>query len=436
MAYIEAFIYYIAVVLFIYLITFGVFTLFYMLYGQFRISYLHGDVTGELNKKYFYKLMKNKYFKSLTALYIIIFVSFYVSNFTGYMGKERAYPQAKAYATVGDLVYFWHTVGINIHMKIGFERYARLVNPEGLLDTGIQNFQSFLLSRMYKYIPQNDGEREFWYYKYKQLYMVKIRYSPDNPFNPHPRLEKIMNKMYDSSYKLFDKSFKDKVISNQRYVFIGQMSYYLTNNIAHYATYEKMNYLEKLFIFMDDKELFQRNIDYANLLNKVYKKYKTDEEVKKEFDDNPYNLGLFYAGITRTYDHFLTYNSHNNINPCTSEEIIIFTNLVEDFYSWEFREKNSSFHKLNKREQKQIKWLYKATALSFSYGVATYLCEMPLKYKDSRKLYKVHDYKILPIIKNNYEFTERAVTYDNFTKFSKLENLLEIKNQKTNQKDK
>jgi len=44
---------------------------------------------------------------------------------------------------------------------------------------------------MYRYIPKEDGEREFWYYKYKQLYMVKIRYSPDFAANPSPRFTKI-----------------------------------------------------------------------------------------------------------------------------------------------------------------------------------------------------------------------------------------------------
>lgn len=440
MAYIESFLLYILVLLFIYMITFGVFVLFYMFYGYFRLTYAHENVTKDIYKNYLYKLIKNRYYKLLTALYIVIFAFFYISNFMNYTGKDSAYSKAKSYAVVADAVYLWHTIGINIHMETGFQKYARLINPEGLLDTGVQNFQSFLLSRMYQYIPKDDGEREFWYYKYKQLYMVKIRYRPDSSYNPHPRFEKIMNKMYDTSYKLYDKPFKDKNIDNQKYIFIGQMSYYLTSNMAYYATYDKMNYLKKLFMFIDNKKLFQRNIDYANLLNKVYKKYKTDKELKKEFDKHPYNLGLFYAGLLRVYNNNIVYNSHNDINPCTSKEIKIFTNLVEDFYSWVFREKNSSFYDLSEREQKQIKWLYRATALSFSYRVATYLCEIPLKYKDSRRLKKVHDYRILPIYKNNYEFMHKSsVTTDNFIEFSKLENLLEekeLKNQITNQKDK
>jgi len=430
-AYIEAFLLYILVLLFIYLITFGIVVLFYMIYGYFKLSYVHlNNTSKQIYKEHLYTLIKHKIYKILTALYIIIFVVFYVNSLTNYTGKNRAYPQAKSYAVVGDFVYFWHSVGINMSLKTGFQKYARFINPEGILDTGVQKFQSFLLSRMYQYIPEDDGEREFWYYKYKQLYMAKIRYSPGSAANPHPRFSKIMNKMYDTSYKLYDKSFKDKVINNQRYVFIGQMSWYLSDNTAYYATYERMNYLKKLFLFMDDKELFQRNIDYAHLLNKVYLKMKNDKDVKKEFDKNPYNLGLFYAGILHTYDQYITYNSHNNINPCTSKEIKIFTNIVEDFYNWEFREKNSSFHNLNKREQKQIKWLYEATALSFSYGVATYMCEISLKYKDDVKLNKYDAYTRLPLYKNKREFKDLTFTLEEFTKFSNLENLLEEKEPK------
>ena len=439
MAYLEAFIYYIAVVLFIYLITFGVVVLFYMFYGYFKLTYVHVDVTKEIYKEYLYKLIKNKFYKILTVLYITIFAVFYVNSLTNYIGKERAYPQAKSYAVVGDFVYFWHSVGINMSLKTGFQKYARFINPEGLLDTGVQNFQSFLLSRMYKYIPKDDGEREFWYYKYKQLYMVKIRYSPDSAANPHPRFEKIMNKMYDTSYKLYDKSFKDKIINNQRYVFIGQMPYYLISNMPYYATYERMNGLDRLFIFMDNKELFQRNIDYAHLLNKVYEKYKTDKEVKIEFEKNPYSLGMLYTGNLYAYDHYITYNSHNNITPCTSQEIKKFTNLVEDFYSWVFREKNSSFHKLSEREQKQVKWLYEVTALSFSYGVTTYLCEIPLEYKDDVKFNKFDSYTRLPLYKNKREFKDVTFTLEEFIKFSNLEKLLEekeAKNKIANQRDK
>ncbi len=440
MAYIESFFLYVAAVLFMFAVLFGGAVVLYMLVGQMKLFYSIGGMTWEKEKKLLFKLIKSRFFKFLTFAYLVAFVFFYVNESINYYGKGSAYPKAKSYAIVGDFVYFWHSVGINIHVKTGFQEYARFINPEGYLDRKIQNFQSFLLSRMYQYIPKDDGEREFWYYKYKQLYMVKIRYHPESAANPNPRFSKIMDKMFDTSYKLYDKSFKDKNINNQRYVFIGQMSYYLSNNIAYYATYNnKISYLKKLFIFMDNKELFQKNIRYAHLLYGVYKKYKRDKNVKKEFDETPYNLGLFYAGILVTYDMYITYNAHNNINPCTSKEIKIFVGIVEDFYNWEFRDKNSSFHKLSKREQDQVKWLYEDAALSYSYGVATYLCEIPLKYKDDVKFNKFDSYTRLPLYKNKREFKDVTFTLEEFTKFSKLEKLLEQKerkNKKSIKKDK
>jgi len=356
-----------------------------------------------------------------------------------YYGKDRSYPQAKSYAIVGDLVYFWHSVGVNIRLKRGMEKYSRLVQAEGNLNKEIQKVQTFLLNKMYQYIPEGDGEREFWYYKYKQLFIVKIRYKPDSPANPHPRFSNIMDSLYDTSYKLYDKPFKDKVINNERYVFITQMSYYLINNMVYYATYERSNYLYKLFKFMGDKELFKRNIEYGNFLLNVYEKMKTDPDIAKVFNENPYSLGIFYAGILRTYGNYITHNSHNSINPCTSKEIQIFTNIVEDFYVWIFAENNSSFNNLSSREQRQMKWLYNACALSFTYGVATYICEIELKYKDNRRLFKYGNYKILSTYKDENTFHYYTPTLNDFIEFSKLENLLNKRNQKnkiTNQKDK
>lgn len=413
-----------------FVVLFGGAVFLYMLLGQLKIFFSKEEVTWELEKNFLFKLTKNKFFKLTIVAYFLAFTFFYRIESMDYYGKDRAYPKAKSFAIVGDLVYFWHSVGIN----------ARWIKCENKLDNKIQTIQSLVLEKMYQYIPKQDGEREFWYYKYRQLYIAKTRYKPeDSPYNPHPRFSKIMDGLYNTSYKLYEKPFKDKVINNERYVFIAQMSYYLINNIAYYATYERSQYLDKLFEFMGDKELFKRNTEYANLILNIYKKFKADREVAKVFNNNPYSLGILYSSLLYSYDNTLNHNSHFNINPCTSKEIKIFTSLVEEFYAWIFKNKGSSYHQLSQREKKQMKWLYNSCALSFSYGVATYICEIPLKYKDSRRLEKYHDFRILPVYKNEEEFLSRAVTVDDFIEFSKLENLLNERNKKnqiTNQKDK
>jgi len=440
MAYIESFLLYIAVVLFMFVVLFGGVVFLYMLFGQLKLFFATEEVTLEKEKNLLYKLVKNKFFKLIIIFYFMASISFYIEESFTYYGKDRAYPQAKSYAIVGDLVYFWHSVGVNIRTKKGFEEYYRLVNYQNNLDNKIQKVQSFILRKMYQYIPDSDGEREFWYYKYKQLYVAKIRYKPGSASNPDPSFSKIMDALYDTSYKLYQKPFKDKVINHERYVFIAQPSYYLINGMAYYATYKPMNYLDKLFILMDNKELFQRNIDYAHLLLNVLKKFKNDKGVKDAFNNNPYALGMLYAGVTYAYDHYVAYNSHHGINPCGSKEIKIFLSAVEDFYVWIFRDKHSSFHKLSSREQKQIKWLYNSCALSFSYKVATYICEMPLKYKDNRIIFKYNNTSfVLPVYKTKEDLWWETATLNDFINFTHLELLLEKreeKNKNLNKKDK
>ena len=436
MVYIESFVYYIAVVLFMFVVIFGSIVLLYMLFGQIKLFWANEDLTLKREKEFLYKLIKNRFFKLTLLAYFATFAFFYVNQSINYFSNDRAYPKAKAYAIVANTVFLWQSIGVNIKINRGFGSYYRLVQPENDLDNKIQKIQTFLLNKIYQFIPKEDGEREFWYYRYKQLYVAKIRYKPGNIHNPHPRFTKIMDEMYDTSYKLFNKPIKDRIIDKQRYLPIAQMSYYLKSNMSYYATYVKLKNLDKLFEFLDNKTLFQINIDYMNLLDKVYKKIQTDKKVAKEFNDNPYSFGLLYSSLLYGVGHNIIHNSHNEINLCISKEIKAFVNLVEKFYSWVFRDINSSFHKLSQKEQRQIKQLYFFNAISINYGVATYLCDIPIKYKDDRRLFKYMDTKILPIYKNNEEFLDIAVTMNDFVAYAKLEKLLNKKNQKNSTKDK
>ena len=416
MAYVEAFLLYVAVVLF----------MFVVLFGSVAVVFV---VLGYAQK------LKSKWFKLAIVTYFAIFAFFYVNQAIRYFADDRAYPKAKAYAIVANTVMLWHSLGVNIRMKKGFESYYRLVNYENPLDRKIQKIQSFLLQRMYRYIPEEDGEREYWYYTYKQLYVAKIRYKPDSPHNPHPRFSKIMDAMYDTSYKLYNKPFKDRIIDKKRYLPIAQMSVYLMRNIGYYATYERMQYLDKLFLFMSDKELFQRAIDYTDLLYKVYKKFRTDKEVARTFHRSPYSLGLLYASLLDGYDLKIIHNAHFGIDPCSAPEMRTFLHLVEEYYEWIFKDPRSSFHQLSRREKKQIKWLYGAKALAYSYAVGTYLCEIPLKYKDDRRLFPYDDERILPVIQKIDDYVMAEYTIK-FTNLQPLIDRREAKKQKPNEKDK
>jgi len=299
MSYIESVLLYLAVVVFMFTVLFGGVVFLYMFFGQLKIFFSKEEVTLEVEKNFLYKLIKNRFFKWSVVAYFSAFSFFYINQAINYFGSQRAYPKAKAFAIAADTVLFWQSVGINIKLNRGFGVFYRLIRPEDSVDTKIQEVQDFFLSKMYQYIPESDGEREMWFYKYKQLYMAKIRYLPESVHNPHPRLSNIMDGMYNTSYKLYEKPIKDKEFDIERYLPIAQMSYYLLSNIAYYATYERSNYIDKIDKFSANKQLFQKEIDYTNLLENIYSKIKNDSKVAEVFDNNPYTLGILYGALAK-----------------------------------------------------------------------------------------------------------------------------------------
>jgi len=434
MAYIESFLLYIAVVMFMFVVLFGGVVFLYMLFGQLKIFFSKEEVTLEIEKNFLFKLIKNKFFKFAILAYFATFAFSYINQATNYFGSDRAYPKAKAYAIVADTVYLWHSIGVNIAIHRRWSS-IRLVSPENKLNEKIQKVQTFLLNKMYQYIPEEDGEREFWYYKYKQLYIAKIRYKPGGFANPHPRFQNFMDAMYDTSYKLYNKSFRDKIINKQRYVPIAEMAYYLANNIYYYASYKVGNDAIKMYKFMDDKELFQRAISYEKLLANVYKTIQTDREVEKHFDNKPYALGLLYGGALDVSDFVLTHYTKYGANPCELEEMQRHLQYIQDFYYWALEDKKSSFNHLSSRQQKQIYTLIRFTAFSANARVANYICDVSFEFIQLQGKGNFRDYhfQMVPNFQNDKDFVEEfGISY--YDDYIDLKSLLQYKNTQTKEK--
>jgi hypothetical protein len=233
-----------------------------------------------------------------------------------------------------------------------------------------------------------------------------------------------MDDMHKTSHALYKKPIKDRVIDRERYLPIAQMSYYLVSNEGYFTPFERISYLDRLFKFMENKELFQKSIRYNTLLNNVYMKIKNSKEVERVFDRHPYLKGLFYAALIKNIHHNIVYDTHNGADICGNEKMKRLVEVIQDFYAWVFIEKDSSFKKLSQREKRQILWLYGTTrygtTINFSYQLSKYVCKIPYIYKDEKNL---------PEYKNEWEFFSETVTVKDFVKFTNTKKLLnEIKN--------
>ena len=96
---------------------------------------------------------------------------FYIIQSFNYYGKNRAYPEAKAYKIVSDISVFFSETFVasrNLYFK-----------PQGLkFIEPYEEWQTYLLNKAFKYIPQNDGERAIWKYEYLYANYIRARTAP------------------------------------------------------------------------------------------------------------------------------------------------------------------------------------------------------------------------------------------------------------------
>ena len=171
MVYIEAFLLYVAVVLFMFVVLFGGAVFLYMLFGQLKLFFVKEDVTWEREKEFLYKLVKNRFFKFLILAYFATFTFFYINKAVDYFGVDRAYPKAKAYKIVADLILFDYDFFIanrNLYYRpIGL----KFIKP-------YQKIQNYLMQKGFQYIPKDDAERAIWKYEYFYSQYVRAMAAP------------------------------------------------------------------------------------------------------------------------------------------------------------------------------------------------------------------------------------------------------------------
>jgi hypothetical protein len=420
MAYIEGFLLYLLVVLIIFLVL-----VIPMIFFGWILSYIEF-----FHKRKFFQflfLKKSKFFKDRTEPYLniskilksnsIVFFTlvyittvsvFYGKQSSSYYGKDRAYPEAKAYAIVGNSVSFVHSFLFS---------FPRLNIHENDLDNRFMAFQDFILDRMYQYIPAYDAEREYWKYKFKFQSIITQRYVP--VIDKHrkdkgrffmtemgiaeysPRLYPLLDDMRRISKALYDGDMKDKEFDKgKRYLPIAHISYYLGLNFIHYTSLKRPEgnvYTAKTRLMFQDKALFTQYLEFTDILVALQNKIDNNSDVKRVFDKNPMHQSFLLASLLRSFNAKIRYKVFNDIYPCDLQEAQQYLAYHKKFDEW-IKDRRGSFRTLSRRGQKATKSIFAGTGGSQSFFIiAKYICEIPidyyLEYEKRLSFYKKGDYK-------------------------------------------
>lgn len=414
MPYIESFLIYLLIIISIFLIIIIpiIFIVWYMSHFEFFnrrkifqfifLKKFKFKKNQEVKKEEFSKLLKVILKSNAIVFATIIYFSmsgyFFAKQSYIYYGKDRVYPQAKAYAIVGNTVYLIHSFlfsfpKINIH--------------ENDLDKKLMQVQDFILNSMYEYIPKSDAERDYWKYKFKYQSIVTQRYapvplkdrnSPDRFMTTEmetaeysPFLLTMMDEMHRISKSLFNTDMKDKEFKKGiAYLPIAHMSYYLTKKFNHYSTLEGMgkSYIKKNRLMYKNKALYARYVRYINLLILLQQKTDTNIAVKKVFEKAPVNQAFLFTSLIEGFDTIMIYNTIHNIYPCTSKELKEYLRYHRKFYNW-IESKNSSYQTLSRRAKKNVHFLFNMVGGDQSHFIiAKYVCDITIDYyiEDEKRL--------------------------------------------------
>jgi len=302
MAYIESFFLYVAAVLFMFAVLFGGAVVLYMLVGQMKLFYSIGGMTWEKEKKLLFKLIKNRFFKLSILAFFVSFGFFYIFKAVDYFSDKRAYPQAKAYKIVADLVLFNYDLFIanrNLYYRpIGL----KFIKP-------YQNIQSYLMQKGFQYIPKDDAERAIWRYEYFYANYVRARAAPIDfekltpddlgyilRIGGHPTIYKPQAKqmLIEVEYlldMLMDSPMKDKRYDQvERYMTTILFSEWLEKfSFLHYTLgvrtvdeESSKEYREAIEQWTDDPKYLKRLSMLTNWLDIVKKKIDNSKALQEE----------------------------------------------------------------------------------------------------------------------------------------------------------
>jgi len=385
MPYIESLFYYL-------LIVFAVLLFFYL------IIFLGIIIANFLRGKSMQNTTIKKIYKWFTILFLVFALGVYVSKSASYYAKGRAYPEAKAYAVVGDTLSLVHAalLGMKINHGDSFnKKYYRLIYPDSPVDKKIQKLLSGLLQKMYRYIPEEDGERAYWYYKCQLKHIATMDYGfmrredyelhgdglVSEGFGIYTQKQvAIHKKMLETIRALQSRPMKDKVFDRvNRYSSIFRMSYYVERHFSSIPTAERTKFLERYRLFEDNATAFGKYKEFIYFLDEMYANEENNTALQKKLNAEPLTKAFVLGALLRGMQNIISYQIKSGIYPCGNKEAkryLHYHKLYDDLVH-------------SKRSTKFIKGLY--WQLHSYFYAAKYICGEDLRYMTpEEKLMREH----------------------------------------------
>ena len=377
MAYVEAFLLYLVLA-----IAGGLILLFLLLAVYGIVNLVVKRKTGN----YLQPGVLKRVVKTFAAIYFIAVGVFYIQRANTLLLGDRPYKEAKAYAIAGEYIFLW---------KMPLLKTAYPGNP---LLKPLNAIESFILKKIYTYIPENDAEREIWNYKFHLLDYARTMYAPvvdedvkkglhfTNPAaSMKPELLKILDDIYGAMERLGRQQMADKEFDEvDRNLVIAALAPYYIEYLPYMADlhsdWQKNSYyIDKLNEIYKTPELRNKLIGYLEILDRVHNSMRSSEKCQKAFDASPRLKVAYYWGATLGYLTLEAMQERiDNIYPCINPTFLKWVENYKEFVRWAYMTPGSSYRSLSKREKKN--YAFKIENQNTTYFIAKYICKISFEY--------------------------------------------------------
>ncbi len=302
LAYIESFLLYVGIVLAVFAFLFLTFLLIYMVLSFLVLMYKYNDVTYPIYKRHLSYVLKHKVTKFVIFSYFATFIFLYIFKATDYFSEDRAYPQAKAYKIVSDLVLFdfdFFIANRNLYFRpIGL----KFIKP-------YQEIQAYLMKKGFQYIPNDDAERAIWRYEYFFSQYIRARAAPidfdklhkddlgyilrigGHPTIYKPQAKQMLIEVEQLLDMLMDAPMKDKrydqverylttILFSQWWEQFSFLHYTLGVRTPHEESSKK--YRDRLMQWTDDPHYLKRLSKLSAWLDKTKEKIDNSKALRQE----------------------------------------------------------------------------------------------------------------------------------------------------------
>lgn len=254
-----------------------------------------------------YKILKSNAIVFLTIIYVTALSIFYINQSSNYYGKERAYPEAKAYKIVADVSAFFFETFVssrNLYFKPNGSKY---IKP-------YEQWQTYLLNKAFRYIPKNDGERAIWKYEYLYANYIRANTAPidfkkldavnlkallhvgGHPTIYKPSAQTMINDISEMLDLLLDGNIKDIAYKDvNRYaiaslygVWIEDMKFLYYSLGELYNSDKRTEFINKSYSWTEDNRYLERIKKLSVLLDEVKEKINQDKALKGFFKSHKY----------------------------------------------------------------------------------------------------------------------------------------------------